>query len=324
MAARLHAVPDRAPRAIGYIRVSREGGRGDELMSPDIQLAAIREHCRRNGYELAEVLEDIDRTGTLWRRRQMETVVAKIEAGLAEVAVVWKVSRVSRNRRDWAIAVDRVETAGGRLESATEQVDTTTSTGRFTRGMLAELAAFESERIGESWRDVHQQRRDAGLPHYAPPRLGYRYSKAEGYVVDQGEAEIVAEMYRRFIGGASAAVLRDWLAAEGVAVPKSGAQHWTRNGISAFLDSGFGAGLLRSHDPACRCGRPRGTSCGNWTFNPGKHSAIVTPEVWAAYRAARVARRTVQTRAQTARTKTVRAGVVRRVWRSDVRARVAR
>ncbi len=37
-----------------------------------------------------------------------------IEDGRADVIVVWRWSRVSRNRLDWAVAVDRVKTAGGR------------------------------------------------------------------------------------------------------------------------------------------------------------------------------------------------------------------
>ena len=43
-----------------------------------------------------------------------------IEHGQADAIVVWRWSRVSRNRLDWAVAVDRVEAAGGALESATE------------------------------------------------------------------------------------------------------------------------------------------------------------------------------------------------------------
>jgi site-specific DNA recombinase len=60
------------------------------------------------------------------------------------------------------------------IESATEQIDTTTSTGRFTRGMLAEMAAFEAERIGDTWREAHSRRVRMGLPKDGKPRFGYR------------------------------------------------------------------------------------------------------------------------------------------------------
>lgn len=304
MTVRLAAVPDRPRRAVAYIRVSDEGGRGDDLMSPQIQLTAIRDHCAKRGYELALVLEDIDRTGRLWKRRQMETAVAMVEAGTADVVVVWKVSRVSRNRLDWAVAVDRVESAGGQLESATEPVDTSTSTGKFTRGMLAELAAFESDRMGESWREVHRQRTEAGLPHYAPARLGYTYTRGQGYAVNE-MAEYVRELYRRYTLGEGVGQLTRWLSISGVTVPKSGAARWTRYGVQYFLDGGFAAGLLYSHDRACRCGK---RSCSNRVHTPGAHPPILTEQEWVDYIRARDARRGSFTKVRAVRSKL--AGVV--------------
>ena len=45
----------------------------------------------------------------------METAITMIERDEADAIVVWRWSRVSRNRLDWALAVDRVEAAGGVL-----------------------------------------------------------------------------------------------------------------------------------------------------------------------------------------------------------------
>jgi site-specific DNA recombinase len=67
-----------------------------------------------------------------------------LEHDEADVIVVWRWSRVSRNRLDWAVAVDRVEAVGGRLDSATEPFDVRTPTGRFARGTLAKFATYAS------------------------------------------------------------------------------------------------------------------------------------------------------------------------------------
>lgn len=128
------------------------------MTSPALQRVACEDYCSRMGYHVIDIVEDIDLSGRLWKRRKIEQVVQRIESGEVDVIVGWRWSRFSRNRKDWAIAVDRVEAAGGRLESATEPTDTTTSTGRLARGMLAELAAFESERIGDTWRETHARR----------------------------------------------------------------------------------------------------------------------------------------------------------------------
>lgn len=294
MTGRLRAVPDRPLRMIGYVRVSDEGGRGDALLSPDLQLTAIRDHCARNGHDLVTVFEDIDRTGRLWKRRQIEQAVQLIEAGDADGIVVWKLSRVSRDRKDWALAVDRVEGVGGRLESATENLDASTSTGRFTRGMLAELAAFESERIGEQWKDVHRHRTDAGLPHYGPRRLGYVYTRT-AYVIDEDQSAVVRDLYARYTAGEGLSTLADWLRAEGVVGARG--TPWSKFGVGYYLKSGFAAGFLYVHDPECRCGKTGG-ACGNRIHRVGAHPAIITPEQWQAYERTRAERATTAPRSR--------------------------
>lgn len=269
----------RLPRALAYVRVSKEGGRGEALLSPDLQLNAIRDHCGRHGYEISQVLTDIDRTGREWKGRQIEGAIKSVESGNIDVIVVWRTSRVSRIRLDWAMAVDRVESVGGRLESATEPNENT-STGRFSRGILAELNAFESERMSETWREVHSHRRQNGLPHYAPARLGYSYSRASGYLVDPDAAPIVRELYRRYIDGAGLGSLARWLSAQGIVGNRG--KPWTLFGVSYYLRSGFAAGLLHEHDPNCvdaatgrPCQKKRG-SCGNRIHRKGAHESIIS------------------------------------------------
>jgi len=47
-------------RAVAYVRVSMAR---DDAISPELQMAAITQHCRRCGYQLATVLEDFDLSG---------------------------------------------------------------------------------------------------------------------------------------------------------------------------------------------------------------------------------------------------------------------
>lgn len=275
MTARLSAVPDSPPRAVGYIRVSTAR---DDMVSPELQLTAIQEHCQRAGYVLIEVIEDLDLTGRFWRRRQAERAVTMVERGDADVIVLWKWSRLTRNRRDWAVAVDRVEVAGGKLESATEPVDTSTSSGRLARGMLAELAAFESERIGDVWREVHARRTKRGLPANGKPRFGYRH--VDGlHRPDPDTGPVLAALYRRYVAGETIWSLTAWLNREGVlTVPgysAKGPGPWSMNGLRNMLDTGFGAGFITVHGSRER----------------GVHEPVVDEATWTAYLAARAGRR---------------------------------
>jgi site-specific DNA recombinase len=135
-----------------YVRVSleREG-----MLSPELQMIAVTEHCRQCGYEICPADRRPRPVRSVLETAASREAIGTIEADQADVIVVWRWSRVTRNRLDWAMAVDGVDQAPGQLESATEGFDTTTSTGRFARGMLAEFAAFESDGMGGVWREVH-------------------------------------------------------------------------------------------------------------------------------------------------------------------------
>lgn len=273
---RLRAVPTPATRAVAYIRVSKER---DGMISPELQLASIEQHCERLGYVIVDTITDLDLTGRFWKRRQVERAIGLIEAGEADVLVVWKVSRVSRNRKDWAIAVDRVEGVGGRMESATEPMDTTTSSGRFARGMLAELAAFESERIGEQWKETHERRVRQGLPANGKPRFGYQYDKAVGFTPDPVTGPVLREMYERYLSGQSVYSLVKFLN-DGTTRPVTGYGVsadglWSARTIRRILDQGFGAGYITRHGERIQ----------------GSHPALITPAQWEEYLSRREARR---------------------------------
>lgn len=253
-------------RAVAYIRVSDEGGRGDDMMSPQIQMAAIRDHCDRRGHTIVEVLEDIDLTGRFWRRRQVEQAVKMIESHTADVIVVWKISRVARNRLDWNIAVDRVEVAGGRLESATEPFDTATSAGRFARGMLAELAAYESEVIGDGWTSAHRQRHERGLPVNGKVPFGWVRGKPP--TPDPVTAPVVRDLYGRWLAGESFRRLALWLQPR---FPTRTGVPWHPTVVRYLLDNPWHAGYVVYRGDVRR----------------GAHEPIIGADLWEQYQAAR-------------------------------------
>lgn len=283
----LAAVPDQPLRAILYIRQSISH---DDSVSPELQETAGRDYCARRGYVVVKVVPDRNRTGRTFKRRRVVETFEDIEQGRAEVIVLWKWSRLSRRRIDWAIAIDRVESIGGRIESATEPVDVATASGRLQRGMLGEFAAFESDRIGETWQETHALRIARGLPATGRPRWGYTYSKADGYAPDPVTGPVLASLYRRYIAGESSLHMAEWLRVNGhrtngANYSESGADEWTFTGLLRMLDTGFGAGLLRQHNPEIICARGPGRCRlrAHQRTLPGAHQAVITPEEWQAY-----------------------------------------
>lgn len=265
-------VPDRQPRAVLYLRqsISRE-----ESISLSIQEEAGRQYCERMGYTVVAVEEDPGVSGRTWNRPGVRRVMEMVEQRRADVIVLWKWSRLSRARLDWAVAVDKVESAGGRIESATEPVDTTTSTGRLARGMLAEFAAFESERIGDVWKETLSRRVRQGLPATGGKRFGYTKVDKDTYLPDSETAPILAEAYRRYVDEEHGfGRLVAWLNGAGYRTV-TGAL-WAPDKIRAVLDAGFAAGLIVT-----------GYRTGELQYFPGRHEQVITTEMWDRFRAKR-------------------------------------
>jgi site-specific DNA recombinase len=249
----------------------------DGMISPEVQRVAISDYAAARGYEVTGWLEGIDESGSrahsAWWPR-LDQAVAAVETGEFDVILVWKYSRVARHRLRWAVAIDRVEDAGGRLESATEQFDTTTSSGRLARGMLAELQAFEAERIGEVWKDVHKSRVTAGKPPTGKPKWGYGYDRAlKLHVPDPETGPVLADLYRRYVAGESVYSLVRWLNGHGWRTLEGGS--WSDRSLRRVLDSGFASGRFLYHGD----------------LHPGVHEPLVDEQLWQAYLDARAARR---------------------------------
>ncbi len=203
-----------------------------------------------------------------------------IERGDASTILLWKWSRLSRSRKDWAVAADTVETLGGRIESATEAIDTSTSTGRLARGVMVEFAAFESERIGDVWREAHARRVAAGLPANGKPRFGYQYDREQKlHIPDPVTGPVLAQAYRRYLAGESTYKLTLWLRDSGTEPVAGYGGHtgeWSTRTVQRVLDSGFAAGMIRSAGELL----------------PGAHEALISEHEWARYQRRRGERST--------------------------------
>lgn len=260
-ATHLRSLDAPSPRAIIYLRQSHYR---EESISLELQEIACRDYCDRKGYVVTAVESDPGISGRTWKRPAVQRTMAAIEARDADVVILWKWSRLSRSRKDWALAIDRADLVGGKIESATEPIDTATASGRFARGVMTEYAAFQSEQIGEQWEEVRQRRLRNGLP--ASGRLPFGWSWAsEGIAPNSEQAPIVVEMYRRYLEGDGAAAIAAWLNDSGIPAPNGGA--WRRARPLTVMDSPIHAGLIPY----------RGTTY------PGQHEPIIDEATRAAY-----------------------------------------
>ena len=107
-------------RAIGVVRVSQVGGRGDRFVSPEEQQERIQAVCDRENFKLLETFPELDVSGgaPLMRRPGLRRAVDAVEQGRADVIVVAYFDRLVRSVKVQQEVVERVEAAGGRIALA--------------------------------------------------------------------------------------------------------------------------------------------------------------------------------------------------------------
>jgi DNA invertase Pin-like site-specific DNA recombinase len=293
---------------IGYARVSTWR---EEMISIELQTKAVEEAAARRGRYVAEWVIDEDATGRNFKRKVMRAIELIEDAERPERELwSWKFSRFGRNRHGVAINLARIENVGGELISATEEVDAKTAVGRFTRGMLLELAAFESDRAGEQWKETHELRRSMGLPAAGGKRFGYLWHprripdghggwtlQEERYEVSDREAEAALDAFQEYTRGKTGfgKIAERW---NDTGLLNTRGDRWQGQGVRGFLDSGFAAGLLYVHQPDIPCGDPAGCKQReHYAYLAAEHEAIVSGEEWDSYRETREVRRTTPRRA---------------------------
>jgi len=131
-------------RIIGYARVSTD--RQDEALQVD----ALERYARDTGRELVLYT---DKVTSRRERPQLNEAMKAMTKG--DLFVVYKLDRLARSTKELYILTDDMKDRGVYFVSLTDELDTTTPTGRAMFGMLSVFAEFE--------RDLISARTKAGL-----------------------------------------------------------------------------------------------------------------------------------------------------------------
>jgi DNA invertase Pin-like site-specific DNA recombinase len=267
-------------------------GRGDELISPEIQKQAIRALCERENLEVLDEVSDLDMTGRESKRRHIGPLIDRVRANEIDGIAVYNIARWGRNTWESLRNIDSLHQAGGFIISASENLDEiSTPMGRFTLTQYAAIAQLQSDQIGQSWRDTHEFRRSKGLTPTGGKRWGYIWDKAADpqYTPDPALIEQIRDAYASYISGVSFAALVRRLRLAG-AKTADGAEFTTGN-LRATMDSGFAAGLVvryKRHPDKGHAIQDLATN----EYERGQHEEIISQENWASYLAERRTRNT--------------------------------
>jgi DNA invertase Pin-like site-specific DNA recombinase len=204
---------------------------------------------------LPRAYDDGGFSGGNMERPGLQALLAVVRAGEIDVVVVYKVDRLTRSLADFARIVELFDQHQVSFVSVTQSFNTTSSMGRLTLNVLLSFAQFEREVTGERIRDKIAASKAKGLWMGGRPPLGYD-AKDQKLVVNQGEAEVVCRIFRRYLelGTVTALTieLRDmgvrskrWMSRKGV--PLGGAV-FTRGALYHLLSNPVYRGAIAHRD----------------------------------------------------------------------------
>ncbi len=219
-----------------YTRKSLEDAVEKEFNSIDAQRDAGEAYVRSqkaNGWEALEKrYDDYGYSGGNVNRPALKTLLADCEAGLVDVVVIYKLDRLSRSICDFAELSKSFDKWGVTFVSVTQEINTSTSSGRMMLNILMTFAQYEREVIAERIRDKKAATRRKGK--WDGGVLPYGYGLSDHRLVENpAEAETARRIFRRYLEVQSPKTIALELNAEGTT--RRNGRPWTPKQIGAML-----------------------------------------------------------------------------------------
>src|SRR6266403_1877686 len=153
-----------------YARVSTIGNG----QSPEMQLRELREYVERRGWTLAGEYVDAGVSGAKDSRPELNRLMEDAHKHRFGAVVVWKFDRFARSVSHLLRALETFKSQGIEFISFSEQMDTSTPTGRMIFTVLGAVAELErsliAERVRAGVRNAKAKGKRLGRPKVAVDR----------------------------------------------------------------------------------------------------------------------------------------------------------
>ena len=143
--------------------------------------------AQRRALEAAGCSRIIDeQAGGARERPQLREALDALQAG--DIFTVWKFDRIGRSLPDLLDIAQQIEAKGAHLVSLTEQIDTSTSSGRMVFHVMGALAQFERDLISERTKAGLAAARADGRRLGRPAALTPAQIRHAAQLIEQGES----------------------------------------------------------------------------------------------------------------------------------------
>jgi DNA invertase Pin-like site-specific DNA recombinase len=170
-------------RAAIYARVSTSNNGQD----PSVQTREIREYCERRGWQIAGEYVDAGISGAKDSRPELNKLMADAHRRRFDAVVVWKFDRFARSVSHLLRALENFNALGVGFVSLSEQIDTSTPTGKMVFTVLGAVAELErsliAERVRAGLRNARAKGTRLGRPRISLDASRVARLRAEGRTV---------------------------------------------------------------------------------------------------------------------------------------------
>src|SRR6202521_2482462 len=150
-------------KAAIYARVSTANNGQD----PRVQTRELGEFCERRDWTLTEYV-DVGISGTKEKRPALDRLMADAHKRKFDVVVVWRFDRFARSVSHLLRALETFQALGIEFVSLSEQMDTSTPTGKMVFTVLGAVAELERslivERVKAGLRNARAKGKRLGRP----------------------------------------------------------------------------------------------------------------------------------------------------------------
>lgn len=213
-----------------YIRVSTED-QAREGYSLGEQLEKLKDLCKYRDYKIYGVYEDAGISAKdMEHRPQFQKMLEDVRNHNINVVVSYKLDRLTRSVKDLEVLISELERHNCSLECALDDINTSTTNGRFFVRMLTVLSQLEIERVSERTKfGLAGAIKDGHIPGKTP--LGYKRD-GKKLVPDPLTKDIVIRIYRLYFEGNSYQKIANILTEEKVLNKK-----WRDASILAIIEN---------------------------------------------------------------------------------------
>jgi DNA invertase Pin-like site-specific DNA recombinase len=150
-----------------------------------MQTRELREYCERRDFVLAGEYVDIGFSGAREKRPELDRLLADAHRRRFDAVVVWRFDRFARSVSHLLRALETFKALGVEFVSLSEQVDTSTPTGKMVFTVLGAVAELErsliAERVRAGLRNAKAKGKRLGRPRVDVDRGKIADRRAEGH-----------------------------------------------------------------------------------------------------------------------------------------------